>query len=493
MQLISKTLKVYYDCSGDARIPEVLYRVLKNYYDLLKSGEIRLFGWAKYRWFETFLALDFLQARYGEPWIRDLGRILKAQGYDYAGAVDSWKTPRRLWLRKTHVVNLAMMLKSEAVSCGLLGEGYADRAERLREILDRYNGTAFDGFTGDEVLGGLDPTRGTELCAVVEQMFSYEQLYARTGDGKWADRLETLAFNALPATLDEEMLSHQYVQMVNQIACRRTLLATPFGTNGPEAHLFGLEPNFGCCTANFSQGWPKLALSAFLRGAEEIHCAEMLPCELRDDGVTIRTETSYPFENEVRFVIDAERPFRFTVRIPSFAEDLRIDGAAAVPADAQFSIAPGHTEIRISFGTSPVLTARPNGLFALRVGSLLFSVPVGFRKEPREYVRRGVERKFPYCDYQLIPQTPWGYGFAGKDFEVLRSPVGEIPFSGTHPPVVVRAPLRRIDWGYKFPFRSVCRKTPRSVAPLSPAARMELIPYGCARLRMTELPLLQTP
>ena len=37
VQLISKVLVVYYECSGDERIPEALYRVLKNYYDLLKT------------------------------------------------------------------------------------------------------------------------------------------------------------------------------------------------------------------------------------------------------------------------------------------------------------------------------------------------------------------------------------------------------------------------------------------------------------------------
>ena len=490
VQLISKVLKVYYDCSDDERIPPVLYRVLKNYYDLLKSGEIRLFGWAKYRWFETFIALNFLYETSGEDWMKDLARILKRQGYDYRGAADAWQQPRHLWLRKTHIVNLAMMLKSEAVSHELLGEAYADDAETLREILDRYNGTAFGGFTGDEVLSGLDPTRGTELCAVVEQMYSYEELFAHTGDEKWAERLELLGFNALPATLSEDMWTHQYVQMVNQIACRRTMLMAPFSTNGPEAHLFGLQPNYGCCTANFSQGWPKFALSAFARDGDTVVNAVMLPSVLRDGGVTIELETDYPFANRMRWRIEADREFRFAVRVPSFAEHLTINGKSAEREDAVFSIEQGRTEIEMAFGTTPYLTERPNGLYAARMGSLLFSVPVRYQTTMREYVRRGVERRFPYCDYQLIPQSPWNYGFADTALTAERHAVGAAPFSGEAPPVVVKAALRPINWGLKFPYRTVCRKTPLSREPLGPEETVGLVPYGCAKLRMTEMPLL---
>ncbi|MBQ7547176.1 MAG: glycoside hydrolase family 127 protein [Clostridia bacterium] len=490
VQLISKTLTVYYECSGDSRIPQVLYRVLKNYYDLLSGGKIRLFRWAQSRWFETFIALDFLYDTYGEDWIKDLARILKQQGYDYRRAVEAWKKPRHVWLRKTHIVNIAMMLKSEAVSCGLLAEPYTDLAETLRTVLDRYNGTAFEGFTGDEVLSGIDPTRGTELCAVVEQMYSYERLFACTGDRKWAERLEVLAFNALPATLSEDMWTHQYVQMVNQIACKRTMLMAPFSTNGPRAHLFGLEPNFGCCTANFSQGWPKFALSAFMHRDDTILNAVMLPCELRDNGILIRLETDYPFRNTTRYTVDADRAFTLEVRIPSFAENLKIDGVPAPAENARFAIAPGHTEISISFDVSPAFAARPNGLSAVRMGSLLFSVPVEYDKKMYEYVRRGVERKYPYCDYEFLPKTPWNYAFAAPALTVERSGSGEIPFSQASPPVTVTAQMQRIPWGLKFPYRSVCRKTPKSGAPVGPEQTVTLIPYGCAKLRMTEMPQL---
>ena len=489
VQLITKTLKVYYDCSGDERIPGVLYRILKNYYALLNVGEIRLFGWAKYRWFETFVALNFLYETYGEPWIRDLARILKEQGFDYASAVKAWKKPRHLWLRKTHIVNIAMMLKSEALSHDLLGEPYTDAAERFREALDRYNGTAFEGFTGDEVLSGIDPSRGTELCAVAEQMYSYETLFAHTGENKWAERLEVLAFNALPATLSEDMWTHQYVQMVNQIACRKTMLMAPFSTNGPQAHLFGLEPNFGCCTANFSQGWPKLALSAFMKNGDTVLSAVLLPGVLRDRGVTVRLETDYPFKNEARYIVDAERAFELTVRIPSFARNLKINGVPAQTEDAVFAVPRGHTELSLAFDAPPRLMPRPNGLYALRAGSLLFSVPIGYQIKMREYVKRGVERRFPYCDYQLIPTSPWNYGFAGTAFELHRDPVSDVPFSAENPPVTVKASLQKIDWGLKFPYRSVCRKTPKSAAPLSPPEELDLIPYGCAKLRLTELPM----
>ncbi len=490
LQLIGKTLTVYYDCSGDERALEAIYRAFRNYYEMLKSGEIKLFKWAKFRWFESFISLNFLYEKYREEWIKDLARIIKEQGYVYNEAIDSWKKPSHMWLRKTHIVNIAMMLKSEAVSHDLLGEEYTDNAEKLRAILDKYNGTAFEGFTGDEVLSGLDPTRGTELCAVVEQMYSYEHLFAHTGDNKWAQRLEMLAFNPLPATLSEDMWTHQYVQQVNQTACQKTMIMAPFSTNGPYAHTFGLEPNFGCCTANFNQGWPKFVLSSFLYSGNTIINSVMLPSVLKCSGVTIRLETDYPFNNKMHYYIDADREFNFVIRIPSFAKNLKVNGENTQIKDLGFAIKQGKTEIELEFTTTPFLKKRPNNLYALQMGSLLFSVPVAYEKKMREYTKKGVERKFPYCDYQFVPQTPWNFGFADSGFEVRYNGIGDIPFSQDNPPVTVKAKMQQIDWGLKFPYRSIARKTPKSKNPISEILEIELCPYGCARLRITEMPVL---
>ena len=492
VQLITKTLTVYYECSKDERIPDVIYRVLRNYYDMLKSKEICLFNWGHARWFECFIAIKFIYERTGEEWIKDLATILKEQGMDYNKAIPLWKRPLNRWRFDTHIVNIGMMLKSEAVSCGILGEEYTDNAEKLHEILKEHNGTPVGLFTGDECLSGLSPIQGTELCAVAEQMYSYEILYAFTGDKKWAERLELLAFNALPATISDDMWTHQYDQMSNQIACMKFHGKPIFRTNSDESHLFGLEPNYGCCTANFNQAWPKFALSAFMHNGDTVINSVPVPSELKTDDIHIKIETEYPFRNNFRYTVEAKKAFEFRIRIPSFAENLTVNGEKSNADELSFSINAGeNSEINVSFDVPLCVDKRPHELNTVRCGSLVFSVPVKYESEMYEYEKDGVERKFPYCDYELIPVSDWNYAYCGNDFEAVRNGVGEIPFSSEKPPVTVKANVRKINWGYEDGYDSVCAKIPESREPIGEKEEILLYPYGCAKLRMTEIPVIE--
>ena len=65
----------------------------------------------------------------------------------------------------------------------------------------KHHGMPVGTFTGDECISGRSPIQGVELCAVVELMYSFEWLYAVTGDKKWAELLEKVALNALPAAV----------------------------------------------------------------------------------------------------------------------------------------------------------------------------------------------------------------------------------------------------------------------------------------------------
>ena len=490
--LIAKVLTVYYSCSKDERIPAAVYRILKNYYDLLCRGDIRLFSWGKYRWFELFISLNFLREHYNEPWMEELARIMKEQGADYESFTERWKRPLNQWTLETHIVNLAMMLKFEAVSCPLLGTAYTDAAQTLYDILKTYNGTPVEMFTGDECLSGVSPIQGTELCAVAEQMYSYELLFAYTGDTKWLERLEVLAFNALPAAISEDMWTHQYVQMTNQIACCTFPGKSLFRTNNEQAHLFGLEPNFGCCTANFNQAWPKLALSAFVHDGNRVANVLPIPCRLCTDELSVTLDTAYPFGNTLHYTVTASKEVVFEVRVPQAATDITVNGERVSQTPLRFFINSGETrELHIAFTLTPRFETYVDGLHYVTYGNLVFSLPIEAEAIMHEYERDGVERKYPYCDYELVPKSDWSYGFADTELAVQTNPVGDIPFSQHAPPVTVTATVQPLDWGLEDGYETVCAKAPQSTAPVGKAKKIALIPYGCAKLRMTALPFTE--
>ncbi len=497
--LVCKTLTVYADCTGDPRIDGVIRRAMHHFYDALCEGKVRLFNWGAYRWFEAFVSLIWLQQRQPEDWIPELGRMLREKGIDYESFYKLWENPPMTqWRYDTHIVNIMMALKAEAVCCKLLGGQPTNQAETMRALLDHFHGTATGMFSGDENLGGTSPIHGTELCAVVEQMYSYEWLLAATGESIWGDRLEQVALNALPAAISEDMWTHQYDQLPNQIACIPESGRSHFTTNSGQAHLFGLEPHFGCCTANFNQGWPKLALSVFLRGEREIVSALLLPAELHTQvenvPVCISQQTDYPFEHCVKITVSTEAPVEFTlrVRIPGWAKSLTVNDAPA-EANGFYPITrvwEGTQTITIRFTAQPAFVKRPSGMRTLTYGPLLFSLPIRARWDRREYTDRGVTRKFPYCDYSLTPQSDWAYAFTDENVELQFHGVGSTPFSGSYPALTAEVTLRPIAWGMEPGQTDVCRATPEDITPTGDAVTLRLLPYGCTKLRMTELPCL---
>ena len=125
----------------------------------------------------------------------------------------------------------------------------------MLQQLDEHHGLPDGIFSCDEHYAGRDPSQGTELCTIVEAMFSYEILESILGDPMLGDRLEKVTYNALPGAMTADMWAHQYDEQPNQVLVSKE--KRDWTTNGPDSNLFGLEPNFGCCTANYHQGWPK--------------------------------------------------------------------------------------------------------------------------------------------------------------------------------------------------------------------------------------------
>lgn len=497
--LLLKVLVLYHDCSQDERIEDAVYRALYNLKDVVRGTTI--FNWASSRWFEALIPIYWMYNRKQEDWLTNLALTLYSQGISYKAIYENWKDQKPVaeWSFQTHVVSAAMALKSEALISQVLEEE-ADPdsfAEKMYSLLLNHHGMATCHFTGDECFAGDSPIHGTELCSVAEAMFSYEKLFEITGNTKWIDRLEKLAFNAFPATNSEDMWTHQYVQMTNQIQCSRFKSRPIFYTNGHEANLFGLEPNYGCCTADFSQAWPKFALSTFASNADGIYALSIAPAVLNTtiNGVNVTVEciTDYPFNNKIFYRVKAEKPvqFNFGIRIPDCCASASVKG---LPADKgtmyEINQIWQDDEVDVTLTFTPEFVQRPNDMFCLWYGPLLFSLPIEEQWVMHEYESNGVIRKFPYCDYEVFPKSKWNYAFASNSFNVKINGIQGNPFSKSKPPVIITTDMYEIDWGYENGYDNVCRETPLSRIPISDKVKITLIPYGCTNLRMTEMPYI---
>ena len=497
--LICKVLALYHDCSGDKRIEETVYNALKNYNRHIESNTV--FNWGSTRWYECLIPIYWLYERRPEAWMLDLCHKLEEQGTDYEKTFKAWRysNPHEhsRWSQMTHVVNMGMMLKSRAMFSRVSGENPSAFAKHAIRVLLRDHGMAVGHFTGDECLSGTSPIQGTELCSVAEAMYSYEWLAAITGDSEWSDRLETATFNALPATISPDMWSHQYDQMTNQVECS-ILDKVHFRTNGPDSHLFGLEPNFGCCTANFNQAWPKFAMSTLMEAADGVAVTAIAPCKLKTNirgvAVEIAVVTDYPFKDSYKLIVKTSAPVDFTLyaRVPGSAHSASIKGPEG-QTSAQPGYAPisrnwdGTEEINVSLEFAAQLVKRPSGMYCVWRGPLLYALPIKEEWRKLEYTRDDVERKFPYCDYEVFPQSKWNYAFAGETFLFNTHEMCDMPFNPDTPPASLTAKLTEINW----PFADgVCAEKPDDLNPLGQAQEMRLIPYGCTNLRMTEIPVV---
>ena len=511
-----KALTQYQEATADPRVIPLMTRYFQ--YQLASLPARPLASWGKFRWQDQVLTALWLYDRTGDAALLDLVNLLHTQGYDWEAQYDHFAYQEKMSLAHielmakmpgfadakmaTHGVNNAQAVKTGAVWSRISGSPSDQQAVlSMISTLDQYHGLPNGMFSCDEHLAGRNPSQGSELCAVVEYMFSLEQSLAILGDASLGDRLEKLAFNALPGTMTEDMWAHQYDQQPNQVEC--SLHHEPWTTNGPESNLYGLEPNFGCCTANFSQGWPKFAASLWMKSAEGgLVAAAYSPCEarisLQGSTVHVIEETDYPFRETIRMTVNPSRPlkFPFLLRIPHWAKDpvILVNGHHETTTNAN-GFAKLEREwkqgdiVQITFPMQPRVVVGFNHSVSVERGPLVFAHNIG--QDWLKLRDRGMT-----ADWQVYPTSRWNYALAvdpsapSQKIEISENALTGKPFAAKGAPTELHVKARLLPtWVATEGVAGTLAESP--VESAEHDETITLVPYAAAKLRITSFPWLK--
>jgi hypothetical protein len=502
-------MQSFYEATGDRRVLSLMSRYFQFEFHLA-ADDLLPESWQKLRGGENLESVYWLYNRTGERFLLDLARKLFARTSDWVSPIlTPARDKERLESSFYHGVNIAMGFRQPGVYFQQARDrAYIEAVERnYRQVMDRYGRQPGGMFGADENIrpGKEDPRQGAETCTMVEFMASFESLLKITGEAVWADRAEEVAFNSLPASMTPDLKGLHYLTAPNLVSCDSTG-EHDFQNSGT---LVSFDPwSYRCCQHNVAFGWPYFAEHLWMATADNglaavIYAPSTVKAKVADGTeVVLSEETHYPFDDQIRITVSCDRPVEFPLylRLPGWAAKVRIilngralEGEFRGGRYAVLRRAWRHgDEVRLEFAPAIEIVAWPSvrDAVSVRRGPLWYSLKIG-----EEWRRYGGTDAWPA--FEILPTTPWNYGLVLEgpgSVPAIRISARQTPpyqpFTPDGAPIVLKALARRVpDWREEGRMAGLVPPSP--AAGEGPIEEVELVPMGCARLRISTFPFVK--
>lgn len=505
-------LRDYHEATGDRRIPPFLGKYYRHMLGALPKRPLR--DWGKSRAGDDMDTALWLYSRTKEPFLLELVDLLRKQAYDWPAIMhDNAFQGFGADFQPRHNVNVPQAMKMPAVSWQRTGDPRERTAiDAGMEHLMREHGLSLGLQSGTEFLAGRSPGQGIEFCSIVEQMLSDETVVRIFGEGKYADRLEQMAYNALPAAWNRNLTALRYYSLSNHVIAKRG--AQGFGQDHHNGVVYGPRSGYACCCFNVHQGWPKFVQNSWAATSDNglavvAYAPTTVTAKVGDAegaNVTIVEETSYPFGEDVRlkFTMSTPATFPLALRTPGWcaAPEVSVNGERVeAPASGAF----GRISREWKTGDEVVLKLPMDvrvrrGVHrsaSVHRGPLVYSLRLGNDRHVVGQPARGFD------EYEQTPTGAWNYALAidandpAASFELLvddRAKPDANPFAAKTTPLKLAAKARRLpEWGLAWNGLAAADPPASPVRSGEPDERVTLVPLGATELRVTDFPVLGEP
>lgn len=316
--------------------------------------------------------------------------------------------------------------------------------------------------------------------------------------------------------------AHQYMAAPNQpfaINITKPNGDTPpvFTTaNSGMSTTFGMEPMYPCCTVNHGQGYPKFISNSWVSiGDKGLGHALLSPTKVattvNGGAVTITCDTSYPFDNTLTYTINAKSDFDFYVRVPDWATSYIITAISSSSTASnshsgsgkgmqKIPLSAGTTNVRYTIGTGIRTEQRAGNTAAVFYGNMLYALDVGF-SQTSSYPHAYYNTRGPGLDYLPFKQLrdyyikntkPWNIAidpstlrYHGAGNQQLKDPI----FEQGAPANYMTVDGCEIKWGLYMDTTPDWPPTDRTC--IGDRKTYRLIPYGAAKVHMSDLPVVK--